>query len=149
MQRLQQETAEEDDALEAEIQALEQEERDTVAALEACTKEEQELLAELARQRQQEEQLQREEKDLSLRLAKYQLDLADAEEERAATDSAIRYVKRADLFVQLDNYGAESESPIAHVVVCPVPFRQPSKTLRGLARTEQTETDKCAGRALD
>lgn len=92
-QRLQQEV-ENEEAVEAEISAMEQEEQELLAALEACKKEEQELLAELARQRQQEEQLQREEEDFWTRVAQYQLDLQDMEEERGATASAIRYASQ-------------------------------------------------------
>ena len=77
--------------VEAEIRSMEAEEKEILVALEACKKEEQELLGELARQRQQEEQLLSEEEDFWTRVAEYQLDLHDMEEERAATSSSIRY----------------------------------------------------------
>jgi len=93
-QRLQQEVENSEEAVEAEITAMELEEKEILAALEASKKEEQELLVELARQRQQEEQLQREEEDFWIRVAQYQLDLQDTEEERAATASAIRYASQ-------------------------------------------------------
>ena len=73
---------------------MEAEEKEILVALEACKKEEQELLLELTRQRQSEEQLRREEEDFWRKVALYQLDLHDMEEERAATSSSIRYALR-------------------------------------------------------
>lgn len=83
--------AEEEAALEAEIAQMEAEERRLLLELKGCDQEEQELADELERQRRQDEQLCRDEEELCLAIAEYQLDLEEAEEERAATTSAIQY----------------------------------------------------------
>jgi len=78
-------------ALEAEIAAMEAEEQQLLERLQAYDREEDEIRGELERHAKQEELLQREEDELWLAVAEYQLDLQEIEEERAATASAIRY----------------------------------------------------------
>jgi len=84
-------TEEEAAALEVEIESMEAEEQRLSAELTAYDREEATLREELEGQRRQEEQLQREEEEFWLSVAEYQLDLEEIEEERAATQNAIRY----------------------------------------------------------
>eukprot|EP00930_Biecheleria_cincta_P085668 TRINITY_DN75044_c0_g1_i1.p1 TRINITY_DN75044_c0_g1~~TRINITY_DN75044_c0_g1_i1.p1 ORF type:complete len:423 (-),score=112.77 TRINITY_DN75044_c0_g1_i1:73-1341(-) len=84
-------SAQEAEELEADIAAMEAEERQLLGEIEACKREEAELLADLARQRRQQEQLRREEEEFWRSVAEFQLDTDEDEEERAATAAAIRY----------------------------------------------------------
>lgn len=77
--------------LEAELAEMEAEEQRLIAELAAYDREEALLGEELEAQARRDQQLQRDEADFWLAAAEYQLDLEEAEEERAATASAIQY----------------------------------------------------------
>lgn len=83
--------AEDPAELEREIAELELEEQRLLEELKAFDREEEELRDELEKHRRHEEQLNREEDDFWLGVASHQLDLAEIEDERAATASGIQY----------------------------------------------------------
>merc|ERR1712232_34908 len=74
-----------------EIAELEAEEQRLLEELKAFDREEEELREDLERHRRHEEQLNREEDNFWLGVASHQLELAEIEDERAATASSIQY----------------------------------------------------------